>query len=1128
MGILRLDETGRTEYHAGYQVRATGIMKRFYGELVLSLARGWRVESFWFDWRKDLNLAAAELEAHLNRWFGRDVPIHIVAHSMGGLVARTMIRNYPDRWASMWDAAGNGRRGGRLIMLGTPNQGSFAVPQILTGLEGMVRKLAMVDVRHGPGSLQQIVNSFPGTYQMLPSPLAYEPGAARDAVEALYRAESYPGLPVAQLHLDAALRFHAQLHELHARMVERKVDGRRELADARRMLYVAGFDQPTLAGVDSTRLADRTAYEVTLDGDGRVPHSLGLLPEVPSWYIAEDHGALSANARIMDALPDLLEAGDTDRLPSRMPRTRSRLSVDEARLRMEESEREEELLLELYLRQTRRAHGVRRAAAAPTESDPAVWRDEPAAEAATPAEVAPVPALYLSPGERMAEETLTRGFLSAPFSTAVRAESVRPPFAPPRLEVRLVCAGIEETTWLADAESPVGAIAVGHYQGVPPAFAELALDRAISPSLGASADAGLREDARLVLTQLSERGTIRGELAQPFLLPDPRAVEGEVDPARVVVIAGMGVPGRFGVPELTILARELAWTAGRIGKRHLATVLIGAGNQNLPVEEAVSAWLRGLKHALTGTTEREPDHLRMITLVEHDPQRVIELDDSLRHHAAQYRESGRMVVVYTPLGEDARRTLRERSAARRVERLRREVEALERGADVSDDVSDGRDLPATRVSIGLEGRAYRFGAITADASVPEREVPLDPELVREANDELLGAWDSDRQREQGRFLEKLLVPQDLRTALSSSAPLVLMLDSTTARIHWEMVAQPDAMPDAGAALHARGSGSDAAFFLGTHRGLTRQLRTTLAPPPEPPPPPRRVLRVLVVADPASDARLPGAEEEGIAVAELFESFNDLAGERSENRVEVVRLFGPRDATRTNVLRHLTLRSYDVLHYAGHCVFDAADPAASGWVFSGGRVVSARELDRIDRVPGFVFSNACESGITPDRSELRSSGLAPSFAEAFFKRGVSNFVCTAWPVDDQAARTFALELYRHLLGIDFSVDGGVFRFRRGRTPAFMHAAMREARLTIAGSPAGVRTWGAYQHYGDPHFRLFDATVFGRQPEAASTGEARPRSRAAARRAEPAVLAVAPSDAPATASQDGTASRAKRKR
>ena len=230
------------------------------------------------------------------------------------------------------------------------------------------------------------------------------------------------------------------------------------------------------------------------------------------------------------------------------------------------------------------------------------------------------------------------------------------------------------------------------------------------------------------------------------------------------------------------------------------------------------------------------------------------------------------------------------------------------------------------------------------------------------------------------------------------------------------------------------------------------------------------MRVLVVADPAEGAyHLPGAEEEGVEVADLFESFNIAYEGLSDNSVEVVRLFGPHEATRTTFLRHLTLHSYDVLHFAGHCVYDAENPEASGWIFSGGKRVSANELNRIDRVPKFVFSNACESGITPDRSGLRSDRLAPSFAETFFKRGITNFVCTAWPVDDAAALEFALTLYARLLGLSKANDQES-RYEPIK-PQPMHIALREARLAIAEAPGGSRTWGAYQHYGSPYFRFF---------------------------------------------------------
>src|SRR4029453_14732086 len=101
--------------------------------------------------------------------------------------------------------------------------------------------------------------------------------------------------------------------------------------------------------------------------------------------------------------------------------------------------------------------------------------------------------------------------------------------------------------------------------------------------------------------------------------------------------------------------------------------------------------------------------------------------------------------------------------------------------------------------------------------------------------------------------EAPLRPADIRPMIYTSAPLVLMLDATTARVHWEMMAKSDPWFSTSAFPNpADAAGSPANkeplfepnAFLGPSRGLTRQLRSTFAPPPEPPPPPRRKLRVL--------------------------------------------------------------------------------------------------------------------------------------------------------------------------------------------------------------------------------------------------------------------------------------------
>ena len=58
------------------------------------------------------------------------------------------------------------------------------------------------------------------------------------------------------------------------------------------------------------------------------------------------------------------------------------------------------------------------------------------------------------------------------------------------------------------------------------------------------------------------------------------------------------------------------------------------------------------------------------------------------------------------------------------------------------------DVP-TRLTVELDGDVYRFGAITETASVPERELSLDPDLVNDANNELAAQRERETRRVGG-------------------------------------------------------------------------------------------------------------------------------------------------------------------------------------------------------------------------------------------------------------------------------------------------------------------------------------------------------------------------------------------
>jgi pimeloyl-ACP methyl ester carboxylesterase len=979
VGWMRMDAQGRSLF----DVRATGILKKWYADQIVALGEEWNVQTYWYDWRRDLDEIADDLATKIGAWFGPDAPVHLVAHSMGGLVSRTFIHRHPRRWA----------KGGKLVMLGTPNHGSFAIPQLITGAIDTLRKLDFIDVKHNLAELTEILAPLPGALQMLPSPLVM-PSMAR-----LYQSATWRGR-VPQGLLDRARRHHDTLADV---------------VDPTRMHYIAGCNRRTHDDVrDWQRLDALDGYGASLAGDGTVPHRLGFLEHdgtrIPTWFVQEDHGKLPNNEKVIAATQRLLIDDRCDL--SKTPEGARGLVQDRAGARAQAaSEQAQRLADEARLQAIVERLGVRSRAAG-TEDEAALGRDE--VEAA---------------------EILLRQFLGESERAAARPAGAKPNGRQatrrkvPEIQIAVRLAGIEKVPPSPRGGPRVDAIAVGHYIGVAPQNAEAALDEAISPEKA--------PEAKRILAALHRRGALGGQLGLQFLLPDPR------DPRRAVVLAGMGRPGRFREAELTVLVRELAWMLGRTGRKHLTSVLIGSGVGNLEVDQAVTAWLRGLRRALNDAHDAgEPKlALRRVTFVENSPGQFVRLHRALSAQLAAFAgdPSDPLRIDYdgpSPREIAAAEKVAVRKAAERAER--REKDALKPGARRSD-----KEPEPIRISVRLQDDTYEFSALTATASIPQRTTTVDPKLIGEINRELPLASEVERQRDLGHLLGRMLLPAELRdTALQPGVPTVLAVDATTARIHFEL-----------AALSAAGSETKFApeEFVGLAGHLTRQLRTRFAPLPEPPLAAARTLRVLVIADPCAEAPLPGAQEEGAAVAELFEQFPGI---------EVVPLFGPSEATRVAVLDRLVNQRFDVVHYAGHAFFHQDDPPRSGWLFSGEQVLTAYELSRLDRVPRFVFSNACESGITPDRADRRSELLAPSFAEAFFDRGVANFICTAWPVDDAAALAFAQRIYRGLLGLE----------PHGAEP--LHKAMWQARVLLAtsGTPGGLATWGAYQHYGDPYFRL----------------------------------------------------------
>lgn len=99
---------------------------------------------------------------------------------------------------------------------------------------------------------------------------------------------------------------------------------------------------------------------------------------------------------------------------------------------------------------------------------------------------------------------------------------------------------------------------------------------------------------------------------------------------------------------------------------------------------------------------------------------------------------------------------------------------------------------------------------------------------------------------------------------------------------------------------------------------------------------------------------------------------------------------------------------DVVHIAGHAVFDSRDAMNSGLATSDG-IVTPEDIRRWPIRATFVMLNACESG-------LQGTGLGNElggFVRSLLLGGVRHVVCTLQRVDDDVAKEFAERMYSQM-------------------------------------------------------------------------------------------------------------------
>jgi tetratricopeptide (TPR) repeat protein len=934
-GLRKLDIGARN-------IEAYGLLGRYYGELVAYLSNTHEVLPFPYDWRLSIRDEADRFAHELeNRLSASRQRIGIVAHSMGGLIARAAFLTNPDLWRIFR------QRRGRLVMLGTPTDGSYGIPLMLMGRDETMQMLALLDITMSASEHLALVSRFPGVLDLLP----------RDRTLDFYTGDTWDRLrrnDIASNGLGIAWPLPAPDDLRTAFTFRQTLDS--APFDAEHMLYIAGQG----ITVDGIRVDDglrRIEFTRTHEGDGRVLWRTGILPGMRAWFTDCAHGDLARHKPAFGAILDLLERGTTTRLPTR----------------------------------------------------PTLPRDL----------AAPEPILR----ERVEVFPDAADLAAAGLGAREKGETAAP--LPP-IRIRVVHGN------LGFARFP---LIVGHYEGDTLAGAEAHLDRALGGRL--------RRRRNLNL--------------YPGAIGTADVVLDQTNPRRGAIVVGLGDVGRLtagglrrallqGLRQYAAIKLDVAGASGqssiepirteRACSLQVSALLVGTGTGGVSLATGIGALLQALREAQASLPAPGYDVIELVELYEH---RAIQT----WHEVSRLIDRPELVGTFELDGD-----------LKRGEGGRRRVAEI-------DDRSWWQPMTVVMDQAIGPGKVMSFIVPTGTARAEAAVLPAHKTFVDTFIAQATGGADSmdPNLGTPGRALFELLIPHHLKDQLREDRPLRLVLDQDTAAYPWELLDDRRPWPDTG------GSG---AGIAGGHQdppavraGLVRQLiRQSFRERPA-----RGFQRgkAIVIGNPLTDPgsgfpSLPHAAEEAELVADLL----------VVNGYDVTRFI--EEPSAEAIVSALCAQDWQVIHIAAHGIIGKASEP-TGVVLGGGLVLTADMLGQLlPLTPDLVFLNCCHLAALPrDGIEpaARSGGpidpnawahrprLAANLAVKLIENGVGAVVAAGWAIDDAGAKTFAQTLYERLLDT--------------RKPATLGDASRDARRSTYRNVGGT-TWGAYQVYGEPDWRL----------------------------------------------------------
>lgn len=324
-------------------------------------------------------------------------------------------------------------------------------------------------------------------------------------------------------------------------------------------------------------------------------------------------------------------------------------------------------------------------------------------------------------------------------------------------------------------------------------------------------------------------------------------------------------------------------------------------------------------------------------------------------------------------------------------------------------------------------KRLNFNASTADARQEENELFSSTALIDIFIKEM--SVNNNWSGQHAQTLFELMIPNDFKDQLKRKGSIIWVLDKESAAYPWELLQDNSA------------NAKPVCIEAGMIRQLvTKNYRLQI----------NRVTneKALIVADPLLNSstinQLAGAAREGQAVENLM-NYRNYDCKSLINR------------SATEIISALFSEGYKIIHLAGHGVYDPENPERTGMVIGDEILLTPSQIKQMSNVPEFVFVNCCHLGkieAVDDQLYQQRYQLAANMGTQLIEIGAKAVIVAGWQVDDSAAEKFATVFY------DEFFDGSSFG-----------NAVKKARTAIYDTTDSKNnTWGAYQCYGDPYYKL----------------------------------------------------------